>query len=255
MIKKFILSFIWITVCVAQPSIASKPLFYGIVAENAPSHMLTQFRKAEMHAIQAAIRAPVKLMAFKSYKDELVAVKKNPNMLTFLYAKQVIIPSIAKLHNWVKIAEVLALDPDTHRYSNTHRAYLITAKNSTITKLDDLSNKTIVFYNTESASNYIAINQVLADNDVKNVHWVKAKNAEQAYGLVASGKADAVSSWQYLFSTSKLKDSFKIIYVINQLPNPVLYANSNHLSDDDIHKVKTALLHLGSKNHVNFTYG
>ena len=93
------------------------------------------------------------------------------------------------LGNWKKIAQLLERNPATHKLSNTYSSYLITGEKSNIKNLDDLANKTIVYFNTDSVSSYIAIKQLLAEKKITSIHWIKARTVTEALSMVAAGKA------------------------------------------------------------------
>ena len=208
----------------------------------------------EINAIQTALGRPLKLQIFSNYKDELSAVQENPDLLTFMYIKDQFIPDAAKIPHWGSVAQVLTLAPNTHRQSKTFSAYLITAKNSKINNLTDLSNKTVTYYDAESSSNYLAVKQLLADQKITGVHWIKANDLKQAFTMVESGKADVLSTWHQFFMNNQNKNNFKVIYTIPNLANPVFFANTSELNPDEIKRVKAQLELIGSKTQETFTY-
>ncbi len=208
----------------------------------------------EVNAIQTALNKPVKLQMFSSYKDELSAVKKNPDSLTFMYIKEHFIPDATTIPHWNSVAQVLSLDPKTHRQSKTFSAYLLAAKKSKIHNLTDLSDKTFVYYNAESTSNYLAVKQLLADKKITGVHWIKANDFKEAYTMVESGKADVLGTWHQFFMSHQNINNFKVIYAIPDLANPVFFANTSELDSDEIKQVKAQLEQIGTKTDGKFTY-
>ena len=208
----------------------------------------------EVNAIQSALGRPLKVNIFSNYKDEFSAVQKNPNLLTFMYIKDQFLPEAERIPHWSALAQVLTIDPETHRQSKTFSSYLITAKNSKINDLTDLSGKTVTYYDAESNSDYIAVKQLFANKKITGVHWIKANDLKQAFTLVESGKADVLGTWHQLFMNNPNKDHFKVIYTISNLANPVFFVNTSELNSDEIKRVKAQLEQIGSKTQGTLGY-
>lgn len=231
----------------------SNTLLYGVAGKTS-SISLREFQKNEIQTIKSALGESVNVKIFSNHNDELNEIQKKSNTLTFVYAKEFITPELSKLNNWEKVTQLFFMDPVTNHFSKSYSSYLFTSKNSNITKLSDLSNKKLVYYSAESNSNYIAIKKLFSNNKVSNVQWIKAKNINQAYEMVKSGKADAVGTWHYTYFSDKQKSNFKVIYKIEHLNNPALYVNRNILSSQEIKTVKIALQKIGSNTSANYIY-
>ncbi len=231
-------------------SFGANALLYGIVAGSS----LLPYRQIELNAIQTALGKPVEFRTFATYADELRAMQENPTLLSFSYAKQVLVPDISKLKQWKQAAQILTMNHEARDYSTTYSAYLITRKDSGISKVGDLSGKTLAYYTPESISNYIAVKKLLTDNEITGVRWLKAKNIDQAYKMVESGKADAVSLSDYYLINNQNIARANIIYEIKGLMNPIIYMNSSNLNAADIKKVRLALKQIPHKTDADLAY-
>jgi ABC-type phosphate/phosphonate transport system substrate-binding protein len=236
---------------ISNVSFASQEIIYGVIQKHTTLEVIKNFQMEELALIKSALNKPVKLKIYTSFKDVMKAINKNPDQLSLIYVKHFVIPELAKYKQWQGIAQVLSTDPSTHKLSATHSSYLITSKNSSISKLDDLSNKTVVYYNEESASDYLAVKKLIFDHKIHNVKWIKAKDINSAHTMIKTGKADVMGEWHYKANN---ENNFKVIYKINDLQNPWFYANTKNLSTDDINKLKEALKTINPDTHNGFTY-
>ncbi len=97
---------------------------------------------------------------------------------------------------WQPILTVLSKDKNTSNFIPTYSSYALVAKKSSMAGLDDLANKTIVFYNKDSLSNYQAPQKLITEHHIQNVRWKEAKNLDEALSMVAQGRADVVWCWK-----------------------------------------------------------
>ncbi len=249
-IKKAMICFCFLS----SASLGASTLLYGIVAGSSSSKISQQARQKERNALQSALQQPVKFKKFATYADELRTTQEQPKLLSFVFAKEAAVPDISKLKQWKKVAQVLTMNHEAKLYIPTYSAYLIAAKDSRISKVGDLSGKKLAYYSPDSASNYIAVKNLLSDNKITDVNWVRAKNIKQAYAMVVSGKADAVGLSDYYLMNNIKKDHVKIIYEIKNLKNPSIYVNSSNLNAADIEKVTLALKKISPKTQADLTY-
>ena len=232
----------------------AQTLQFGVIAHSHTSKLLKELHSTEVKAIQNALHKKVKLHFFYDYSEAANTLKEHPKKYSFIYAKVGLVPQLMALGNWEKIAQVLERNPETNKLSSTYSSYLIAGQKSDIRDLDDLANKKIVYFNTDSVSSYSAIKQVLAEKKITSVHWIKTENLTQALAMVASGKADALGVWDNYFAHYKDKENFKIVYKIGGLPTPILYGNTKTLSSAEIEKIKATLQKGDSSSAVVFTY-
>ncbi|RUR07613.1 PhnD/SsuA/transferrin family substrate-binding protein [Legionella sp. km772] len=231
----------------------AEPINLGVIAHSHDPSLHKNLHAIEVNAIQNTLHEPVEVDFFYDYTEALNVLKKHPKKYSFFYAKVGIGSQLKELGNWTKLAQVFEKNPETNKFSATYSSYLITNKKSNISNLNDLTNKKIVFFNTDSISSYQAIKQTLTQKKIA-VYWIKAKNVTQALSMVASGKADAMGIWDYSFTHDKNSDAFKVFYKINGLETPSLYVNTLNVNKADIKKIKMSLEN--GKNHLpsDFTY-
>lgn len=253
MLKKIYSSIGVILFLVTSLSFGANSLVYGIVGVN-PLPLLKKLHADEIKVLQTATKESVTSKSYPSHMALIQAIEQSPNYLSFVFVKPVLNPSMAKLKSWKRVAQVLEVDPGNSKVKNTYNAYVIVEKNSNISRMNDLANKTVVYYDDQSVSNYIVFKQVLANKHINGVRWVKAKNVGSALQMIKSGKADAMSIWHNLFLSQHNTKSFKIIDKINNLTTSSLYVNSNTLSAQQIANIKQLLKTIKPQANSPFYY-
>jgi len=233
---------------------AAKSILFGVMERDHDKKITRIIRTIELLAVKDAIHKPVRFKYFNNDKKLISFITKQQKKLSLLYVKPSVGAELAQLKNWTKIAQLLAVDPDTKKWSSTYSTYLITAQQSHVKHLSDLANKKIAYYNQESVSNYVAIKKLIAENKIPGVQWVKTKNSHQALELVAQGKVEAVGVWDYPYLNDKNNKDFRIISKVANLENPTLYGNTLNLTEKQIVQLKASLKKESSKVNAEFSY-
>ncbi len=254
MYTKIIVAFILALVGISHNCYAEQPLLYGAISHNRGSHVLDKLHQQEAKAINQVFKKELFIKYFSGMPEALKFINYQPNKLAFFYAKEEMISKLKNLPNWHEVAQVCSMNPDNKQCSNTYSSYILTSTNAPISTLGELRNKTLVYYNEESLSNYIALKKLLDAKKIVPVHWLKANSLEEALRLVSSNKADAIGVWDYLFPSISTNQEFKIIYKISNLINPVLFANTNLIDPSNIEKIGRILKQKGENNKSNFSY-
>ena len=119
----------------------------------------------------------------------------------------------------------------TGHNQTTHDDYVVIKKDSGIQSLKALDNKTMVYWNKSSVSNYGVIQQMLTKESV-HVHWLKVASVEAAYQAVHKNKAQAFGVWDYFYETSPHRDQLKILATFKHMDNPVISMNTAVVSSE-----------------------
>jgi len=150
-------------------------------------------------------------LAYLKKIPESMAHKKNKDVQTILVA--------------------VTKNPQTGHNQTTHDDYVVIKKDSGIQSLKALDNKTMVYWNKFSVSNYGVLQQMLAKESV-HVHWLKVASEAAAYQAVMKNKAQAFGVWDYFYETSPHRDQLKILATFKHMDNPVIAMNTAVVSSE-----------------------
>ena len=215
---------------------ADASIHYGFVSRETTELII----KKQQKPLEDALHQSVHFVAFKSDALMKQFVHKHSNDLMLLYVKKSAAASIKQQKGWKSLMVVNDVDAETHRLSKNYKMYVVVTKNSAIKRVSDFNNKTFVYYNKDSISNYIAVQKMLQKQHVQNVHWIKAADWKQAIKMLADGKADAMGLWNTHYIYHDKKADFKLI-TEQPIENPQIFVNQRQLTASQIKIIKQVL--------------
>ncbi len=209
---------------------------YGFVSRDVTAFVI----KKQQKPLEDALHQFVHFAVFESDLLMQQFVHEHPKDLALLYVKVTNVPLIKQQKDWKSLMVVNDIDAETHRLSKDYKMYIVTAKKASIKSLADLHDKTLVYYNKDSVSNYIAVRNMLQKQHIQNIHWVKALDWKQAIKMIDDGKADAMGLWHMHYIYHDKRANFKVI-AEQRIQNPQIFVNQRQLTTSQIKVIKNVL--------------